>query len=185
MLIHVLGPQDEMETNGILRAIRMPKDPAFSKLSTATGYVRDWKDALRWCRTHVPRGKVLVKSFLANVYPRKLANSLENTLWTCRSTCRTPSLDPWLLLRRLVQLLQLLREFPKLLRLLLFPQNLTTKTCGSQSRLAFYAVKLDISSRIVPRRRLQPLTVDLSGVSEESERLMRMTGAPRCCGQGA
>ena len=79
MLIHALGPQDEMESNGILRSIRMAKDPSFSKISTATGYVRDWKDALRWCRVHVPRGKVLVKNFLANVYPRKLATSLENS----------------------------------------------------------------------------------------------------------
>jgi len=98
MLIHVLGPQDEMEANGILRAIKMAKDPVFSKLSTSTGYVRDWKDSLRWCRAHVPRSKVLVKNFLSNVHPRKLATALENAVWMCPSTHRMSS--PRLSLRK-------------------------------------------------------------------------------------
>ena len=79
MLVHALGPADEAEASDILRAVKMPRDPPFSKLSTATSFVRDWKDAMRWCLRWLPRDKILTKFFLANVQPKKLAYSLENT----------------------------------------------------------------------------------------------------------
>jgi hypothetical protein len=47
MLIHALGPADVPEACAILRVIKMAKDVPFTKLSTATAFIREWKDGLR------------------------------------------------------------------------------------------------------------------------------------------
>ena len=78
MLIHVLGPSSELEASEILKAITMERGVAFSRLSLATVYVKMWRDGMAWCRQVLPRNKVLVKLFLANIFPRKLAQQLEN-----------------------------------------------------------------------------------------------------------
>ena len=78
MLVHVLGPESVVEATRILHEVTMSKDPAFSRLGIATNYVREWKDALRWCKNFLPPGKALVKLFLRNVVPKKLAYSLED-----------------------------------------------------------------------------------------------------------
>ena len=78
MLIHALGPRTEFIATGILRSVKMSKEPAFARLSIATNYVRDWKDALRWCSRKLPREKVLVEYFLENVIPKKLGYALKN-----------------------------------------------------------------------------------------------------------
>ena len=76
MLVHVLGPESVMDSTQILQDITMSKDPAFSRLAMATNYVREWKEALRWCKNFLPPGKALVKLFLRRVVPKKLANAL-------------------------------------------------------------------------------------------------------------
>lgn len=78
MLIHVLGPADSTEVGTILRGIRMSKELPFSRLMVATNYVRDWKNALSWGRMWRPKDKALIKLFLAGVYPKKLAYTLED-----------------------------------------------------------------------------------------------------------
>jgi hypothetical protein len=78
MIVHVLGPEDQTETSRILRDIKMAKESPFLRLGQATNYVRDWKDALRWCKNYLPRQKAMIKFFLGNVMPRKLAYSLED-----------------------------------------------------------------------------------------------------------
>jgi hypothetical protein len=65
-----------MESTQILNDITMSKDPAFSRLGIATNYVREWKEALRWCKNFLPPGKALVKLFLRRVVPKKLALTL-------------------------------------------------------------------------------------------------------------
>lgn len=69
MLLHVLGPVDEIESLVALRLINMAKDPDFALIQVAVNYVRDWRDCLRWCRKFLPKEKVLVKYFLTKVFP--------------------------------------------------------------------------------------------------------------------
>lgn len=78
MLVHVLGPESTVEATRLLQDVKMSKDPVFSRLGIATNYVREWKDALRWCKNFLPPGKAMVKIFLRNVVPRKLAQTLED-----------------------------------------------------------------------------------------------------------
>ena len=78
IIVHVLGPEDQTETSRILREIKMAKETPFLRLGQATNYVRDWKDALRWCKNYLPRQKAMIKFFLGNVMPKKLAYSLED-----------------------------------------------------------------------------------------------------------
>jgi hypothetical protein len=78
MIVHVLGPEDQTETSRILRNIKMGKETPFSLLGQATNFVRDWKDALRWCKNYLPRQKAMMKFFLGNVMPKKLAYALED-----------------------------------------------------------------------------------------------------------
>lgn len=73
MLIHALGPADVTEACAILRVIKMAKDVPFTKLSTVTGYIREWKDGIRWCGERCPPEKAMVRFFLDAVVPRKLA----------------------------------------------------------------------------------------------------------------
>jgi hypothetical protein len=79
MLVHVYGPIDEAESSEILRVIDMAKDEPFTKLSTATNYVRDWKDAMRWCSNKLPRERTMTEFFVSNVRPKKLGHVLKNT----------------------------------------------------------------------------------------------------------
>lgn len=51
MIIHVLGPESSMEATRNLQEIGMAKSAAFSYLGTATNYVEEWKDALRWYKS--------------------------------------------------------------------------------------------------------------------------------------
>ena len=78
MLVQTLGPHSEEESSSILRAIKMPKEEAYSSLVLATTYVRKWKDGLRWCKRYLPRNKTLVKFFTGNVFPKRLAYALDN-----------------------------------------------------------------------------------------------------------
>ena len=78
MLIHTFGPRTEFAATGILRAVKMVREPAFARLSIATTYVSDWKDAMRWCSKKLPCEKVLVEFFLENVFPKKLGFALKN-----------------------------------------------------------------------------------------------------------
>jgi hypothetical protein len=78
MLVHVLGPESTTEAMRILQDIKMVKDLPFSKLGLATNYVRDWKDALRWCKNYLPKDKPMIRVFLRNMNPKKLAQSLED-----------------------------------------------------------------------------------------------------------
>ena len=73
MIIKALGPTDATESSAIFRAIRMPKDAPFTKLSTATSFIREWKDALRWCINRRPPEKAMVKFFVDSVVPKKLS----------------------------------------------------------------------------------------------------------------
>jgi hypothetical protein len=79
MLIHALGPADVTEACAILRVIKMAKDVPFTKLSTATSFIREWKDGLRWCGALCPPEKAMVRFFLDAVIPRKLAYAIKNT----------------------------------------------------------------------------------------------------------
>ena len=72
MLMHALGPKDIFESVAILSEVKMSREEPFAKLSVATSYVRDWKDAMRWCSKQLPREKELVERFISNVVPRKL-----------------------------------------------------------------------------------------------------------------
>lgn len=76
MLVHVLGPESTVEATRLLQDVKMSKDPAFSRLGIATNYVREWKDTLRWCKNFLPPGKVMVRTFLRKVVPKKLAQTL-------------------------------------------------------------------------------------------------------------
>ena len=79
MIIHVLGPESVVESTRILQEIKMSfKDTAFSRLGTATNYVRQWKDALRWCQNFMPRDKPMKKIFIRNMYPRKFAMAMDD-----------------------------------------------------------------------------------------------------------
>ena len=49
MLIHALRPRDVFESITILSEVKMLRVELFAKLNVATNYVRDWKDAMRWC----------------------------------------------------------------------------------------------------------------------------------------
>jgi hypothetical protein len=55
MLIHALGPRDVFESVSILSKVKMSRDEPFAKLNVATNYVRDRKDAMRWCSKQLPR----------------------------------------------------------------------------------------------------------------------------------
>ena len=55
MLIHALGPKDIFESVAILKDVKMQSKEPFARLSVATNYVRDWKDAMRWCSKQLPR----------------------------------------------------------------------------------------------------------------------------------
>ena len=57
MLVHALGPVDQTEVIEILREIKMNKEVPFTKLATATNYIQEWRDTMRWCH------KCLVRKF--------------------------------------------------------------------------------------------------------------------------
>ena len=56
----------------------MLRDEPFAKLNVATNYVRDWKDAMRWCSKQLPRERKMVERFLGNIVPRKLGLALKS-----------------------------------------------------------------------------------------------------------
>jgi hypothetical protein len=78
MLIHALGPRDVFESVSILYEVKMSRDEPFAKLNVATNYVRDWKDAMRWCSKQLPRERKMVERFLGNIVPRKLGLALKS-----------------------------------------------------------------------------------------------------------
>jgi hypothetical protein len=79
MLIHALGPIDTTESTAIIRKVKIGSEAAYTKLSTATNLIRDWKDALRWCANHLPPQKVLKTIFLDSILPRALSRAIKNT----------------------------------------------------------------------------------------------------------
>ena len=78
MILRVLGPQSQEESILILKKIKMPKDSTYGSLAVAAVFMRQWAEGVRWCAAFLPREKSLVKIFLANIYPRKLAATMEN-----------------------------------------------------------------------------------------------------------
>ena len=78
MIIFVLGPDSQADAKKILQDIKISGDTPFAHLGIATNFVREWKDALRWCKNYLPREKVMNKVFLREVRPKKLASTLED-----------------------------------------------------------------------------------------------------------
>ena len=73
MLMHALGPKDVFASIAILNAVKMQREEPFAKLSVATSYVRDWKDAMRRCSMQLPREKAMVERFILMLFHIGLA----------------------------------------------------------------------------------------------------------------
>ena len=72
------GPKNIDSTSRILSSIHMDRHvKPFESLVQATRYTEEWSSSMKWCSLHPLKEKQVVKKFLAGIWPRRLAASLE------------------------------------------------------------------------------------------------------------